>query len=58
MAKNMGLGKGLNALFSESSVLNEINNGDEEKVNNIKLLILSLILHRLGRILERRLLKN
>lgn len=38
MAKNMGLGKGLNALFSESSVLNEINNGDEEKVNNIKII--------------------
>lgn len=38
MAKNMGLGKGLNALFSESSVLNEINNLDEEKVRNIKII--------------------
>ena len=38
MAKNMGLGKGLNALFSESSVLNDINNSDEEKVKNIKII--------------------
>lgn len=38
MAKNMGLGKGLNALFSESSVLNEINDSDGEKVKNIKII--------------------
>lgn len=38
MAKNMGLGKGLNALFSESSVLNEINDSNEEKVKNIKII--------------------
>lgn len=38
MAKNMGLGKGLNALFSESSVLNEIDDSGEEKVKNIKVI--------------------
>ena len=40
MPKNSGLGRGLNALFSESSVLNDIksDNNEGEIVKNIKLL--------------------
>lgn len=38
MAKNMGLGRGLDALFSESSVLKDINNKDEETIKNIKII--------------------
>ena len=39
MAKNSGLGKGLDALFSESKVLKEIETAsDGEVVKNIKLI--------------------
>lgn len=37
MAKNSGLGRGLEALFSESTVLKDINSGSEETVKNIKI---------------------
>ena len=38
MAKNSGLGRGLNALFSESSVLKEIKQEENEVVKNIDIL--------------------
>ena len=37
MAKNSGLGRGLDALFSESTVLQDMNKGNEETVKNIKI---------------------
>ena len=37
MAKNTGLGRGLNALFSESSVLKDIKEEEKEYVKNIKI---------------------
>lgn len=37
MAKNSGLGRGLNALFSESTVLKDIKNDENELVKNIKI---------------------
>lgn len=37
MAKNTGLGRGLNALFSESTVLKDINDDSGEKVKMIKI---------------------
>lgn len=37
MAKNSGLGRGLEALFSESTVLKDISKTDEETVKNIKI---------------------
>ena len=38
MAKNTGLGRGLNALFSESTVLNDIKEDDKEVVKKINIL--------------------
>ena len=37
MAKNTGLGRGLNALFSESSILKDIKEEEKEYVKNIKI---------------------
>ncbi len=37
MVKNSGLGRGLDALFSESTVLQDMNKGNEETVKNIKI---------------------
>ena len=37
MAKNSGLGRGLDAPFSESTVLQDMNKGNEETVKNIKI---------------------
>ena len=38
MAKNSGLGRGLDALFSESSVLKDIKKDEGEVVKNIKVI--------------------